>query len=304
MHRIYNPSTNSHMSVAVFLSGSGTNFEALYNEQKRLEKLGYVRHGRIDFVFTDVPECRGVKIADKFGIPTRKLSSEKIFKEFLGLTKATIDGGERAAFDILSLQLMEDTCQPDLICLAGYERWLSPYFVQEYRNKILNAHPGDSSRGYIGLAEVPTANAILNGEGYTRSTIFLVNESKDGGHILVQSHPIHIFTDENSRNLEYVKKYAQQNGLFNVGDFKKIAKEEVEAKEKLDLLLRISREHQSRMKERGDWPSYKFAVHHLIAQGRVSIDGRDVYIDGNKLPSYGFRLDEHQDEFERSGIII
>lgn len=300
---VYDPSSHSPMSVAVFLSGSGTNFEALYNEQKRLKKLGNNSYGEVRFVFTDVPDCRGAGVAHDAGIPTKRLSYKNI-KDSLGIGNVSLNDETREALDILSLYAMEGVVKPDLICLAGYERWLSPHFVREYRNKILNVHPGDSSAGYIGLAEVPTANAILSGEEHTRSTIFLVDESKDGGPILVQSHPIHILTDENSRDLEYVKKYAQQNRIFSVDDFKKIAKEDVEVNERLDLLLRISKDHQGKMKKLGDWPSYKFSVHHLIGRGKVAVDGRDVYVDGNKLPPYGFRLDEHQDEFERSGIVI
>lgn len=304
---VYDPSVRLPMNVAVFLSGSGTNFEALYNEQKRLES-GNTLYGRINFVFSDVPECRGVSTAKGLDIPTKVIDA-KAFNQELEINRSlSLDDPARVAFDALSIYLMEQQIdRPDLICLAGYERWLSPYFVERYRNRILNVHPGDSSKGYIGLGEIPTANAILAGEDYTRSTIFFVDESKDGGPVLVQSHPIPIFDNRNlieTIEIGSLQRYAQQNGFHNVKDFRNAMKEEPGVGSYLDSLLIISRRHQNKMKQLGDWPSYKFAVHHLIAQGRIAIDGRDVYVDGSKLPPYGFRLDEHQDEFEKSGIVI
>jgi hypothetical protein len=51
---------------------------------------------------------------------------------------------------------------------------------------------------------------------------------------------------------------------------------------------------QNELKIKGDWEIYPFAVHDLIAQGRVAVDRRTVYIDGKKIPEYGYRLDEKQ----------
>jgi len=305
---IYDPSISSPMNVAVFLSGRGTNFRELYREQNRLEGLSVPRYGRISFVFSDKPDCEGLATA-KGLILTKTIDSRKFNQglEIKRLADIPLDHPARISFDALSIHMMEQILIPDLVCLAGYERWLSPYFVDRYRSRILNVHPGDTSKGYIGLEEIPTANAILAGEEHTRSTIFLVDESKDGGPVLVQSHPIPIY--DNSNNIEVIeigsiKRYAQQNGFHTVRDFRNAVKEETGVQSYLDSLLIISRRHQEKMKEQGDWPSYKFAVHHLVAQGRVAVDGRDVYVDGNKLPPYGFRLDEHHEEFERSGITI
>ena len=51
------------------------------------------------------------------------------------------------------------------------------------------------------------------------------------------------------------------------------------------------KELQEALKVAGDWKIYPFAVHHLIARGRVKIDGRTVYVDGIKMPEYGHRLE-------------
>jgi hypothetical protein len=45
---------------------------------------------------------------------------------------------------------------------------------------------------------------------------------------------------------------------------------------------------------KGDWEIYPFAVHDLIAQGRVAVEDRVVYVDDKKMPEYGYRLDEHR----------
>jgi hypothetical protein len=51
---------------------------------------------------------------------------------------------------------------------------------------------------------------------------------------------------------------------------------------------------QEILKVSGDWKIYPFAVHDLIAQGRVEIDGRTIYVEGEKMPPYGYRKDEHR----------
>ncbi|MGH7888944.1 MAG: hypothetical protein ACRENF_00145, partial [Thermodesulfobacteriota bacterium] len=63
---LYKPG-NKPMSVAVFVSGSGTNLLALYEEQKKLERSGETNYGRIDLVFSNVPDCIGVERAKELG---------------------------------------------------------------------------------------------------------------------------------------------------------------------------------------------------------------------------------------------
>jgi hypothetical protein len=51
---------------------------------------------------------------------------------------------------------------------------------------------------------------------------------------------------------------------------------------------------QDTLKIAGDWEIYPFAVHELIAKGRVAVDGRAIYVDGKSLPPHGYRPDEHK----------
>jgi hypothetical protein len=47
------------------------------------------------------------------------------------------------------------------------------------------------------------------------------------------------------------------------------------------------------LKVEGDWKIYPFAVHELIAKGRVALDGRTVYIDGVQMPAEGWQVDKY-----------
>ena len=64
--------------------------------------------------------------------------------------------------------------------------------------------------------------------------------------------------------------------------------------ELLDMMELICKNLQEALKVAGDWKIYPFAVHDLIAQGRVQIDGRTVYVDGREMPEYGYRIDEYE----------
>jgi len=248
---IYEPGEGP-MSVAVFLSGSGTNFEAIYEEQKELEDAGERHYGRVDVVYTNVPGCRGAERAKEFGIPVVSLSSKRYFRDIL--EKNPGDEGIRDYYDAASLALVEEVCKPDLIVLAGYNRMLGKVFVSRYRNKILNVHPGDTTKGFIGLGKDPIADAIRAGEKYVKSTIFLVDETLDLGPVLIQSKsiPVGDFTEDRAGKLQEI------------------------------------------MKREGDWLIYRFAVHHLIAKGRVGIDPEDnVYIDKIRMPEEGYQVDRY-----------
>jgi hypothetical protein len=56
------------------------------------------------------------------------------------------------------------------------------------------------------------------------------------------------------------------------------------------LLELICKKLQNQLKKMGDWTIYPFAVHKFIGMGRVAVDCRDVYLDGTKLPVFGYRM--------------
>jgi hypothetical protein len=158
-------------------------------------------------------------------------------------------------------------------------------------------HPGDTTKGYEGLHWVPAAKAILAGDKYLRSTLFIVDKGEDTGPVLVQSKPLNITLTLS--DLETKGERALVKALHLISNFalhKRITTYE-ELAEKADVVMLKQLEHvcsnlQNQLKIHGDWEIYPFAVHDLIAQGKVSVDGRDIYIDGKKMPEHGYRMDE------------
>ncbi len=241
---IFNPA-QSPMSVAVFLSGSGTNFISVYEEQKRLEREGEKPCGRIDAVFTNVPECKGAIKAKEFGIPVLSLSS-KLFFSTLGTNPD--DEAGRDYFDAALVALVEEICKPDLIVLAGYRRRLGGMFLARYKNRVVNLYPGDITKDYLVRGVDASVQAIRAGESTIKCTVYLERENVRFGPALVQSQPI------------------------SLGGFKESDSEAV----------------SERIRSEGEWKIFPYAVHHLIAKGRLGMDKDDnVYLDGNRLGRSG-----------------
>ncbi|MEM7007885.1 MAG: formyltransferase family protein [Thermodesulfobacteriota bacterium] len=183
---IYKPASKP-MSVAVFLSGSGTNFIAIYEEQKRLEKMGDNHFGRIDLVFTNVPGCKGAQIAEEYGVLVADLSSKKFF-ELIG--KDPNDEKARSYYDAAVISLVESMCRPDLIVLAGYRRRLSSLFLNRYRNKVINLYPGDITKEYLVKGVDASVQALRAGERSIKATVYLQRENERFGPSILQSKPI------------------------------------------------------------------------------------------------------------------
>ena len=195
---ICNPG-NEPMSVAVLLSGSGTNFIAIHEEQKRLEKVGEKNYGRIDAVFTNVPNCNGSQIAEEYGIPVISLSSKKYFEL---LNKDPNDDEMRDFYDSAVISALEQICSPDIIVLAGYRRRLGSLFLDRYKNKIVNLYPGDTTKDYLVKGVDAGIQAIRAGEESIKCTVFLQKDNQRFGPALLQSQPISLKSfRENDKNL-------------------------------------------------------------------------------------------------------
>lgn len=88
----------------------------------------------------------------------------------------------RAAHEARILQIL-DEARPDVVCLAGYMRVLSPEFVARYRGRILNIHPSLLPK-YRGAS--PQKRALEAGEGVSGCTVHWVDEGTDTGPIVLQ----------------------------------------------------------------------------------------------------------------------
>jgi len=191
---IHNPGDRP-MSVAVFLSGSGTNFIAIHEEQKRLEKIGEKNYGRIDVVFTNVPNCKGSQIAEEYGIPVADLSSKKYFDL---LNKDPNDDETRDYYDAAVISAVEQICTPDIIVLAGYRRRLGSLFLNRYKNRVINLYPGDTTKDYLLKGVDASVQVLRAGEESIQCTVFLQKENERFGPALLQSKPISLkgFTED------------------------------------------------------------------------------------------------------------
>lgn len=157
------------LNIAVFVSGGGTNLQALIDAQNR----GELQNGKITFVLASNSGAYALKRAEKAGIESAVVSR----KEY----------DSKEAYDIAVLKELENR-NIDLIVLAGFLSILGSELIEKYRNKIINIHPsliplfcGD---GFYGL-KVHEA-VLASGMKVTGATAHFVNEITDGGAIILQ----------------------------------------------------------------------------------------------------------------------
>jgi len=288
---VYDPvRCGEKLTIVCFVSGSGTNYREIV---KRNNNHNYT-------VFTNRPGCGGTAIARENNHQVIVLSHIPYLKAARGKYsqgKIPRNCPERQNFDQQVSQLIESAIgrEPDLICLAGYDQWLSDWMVDRYYPRILNIHPGDTTKGYDGLYWIPSAKAILAGDEAVRSTLFFVDKGEDTGPVLVQSRPLYIASTiaereakgamELSTTLGNIISFAKTNSINTYQAFEEKAGQELKT-----MMEQICLSLQDSLKIAGDWEIYPFGIHSLIAAGRVAIADRTVYIDDQKMPVYGYRM--------------
>lgn len=173
------------LNIAVFVSGGGTNLQALIDAQDR----GEIKNGKITFVLASNENAYALERAKKAGIESTVVN-RKAYD-----TKADYDKAVLKALDGRNI---------DLIVLAGFLSILGEDLINEYKNRIINIHPsliplfcGD---GFYGK-KVHTA--VLNsGMKVTGATAHFVNEITDGGAIILQK-AVPIEQGDNEDILQY-----------------------------------------------------------------------------------------------------
>ncbi len=157
------------MNIAVFVSGGGTNLQALLDAEAR----GEIKNGKITFVLASNENAYALERAKKAGVETAVVS-RKAYD-----SKADYDRAILATLEGRSI---------DLIVLAGFLSILGEDLIKAYRNRIINIHPsliplfcGD---GFYGK-KVHTA-VLASGMKVTGATAHFVNEITDGGAIILQ----------------------------------------------------------------------------------------------------------------------
>ena len=154
--------------IAVFVSGGGTNLEALLKAQES----GAIPHGEIVLVCASNETAYALTRAANHGVPGVAVPKKQMTQE---------------AFEAaLNEKLAE--YRVDVIILAGFLSILSADFVKQWPDRILNVHPSlipsFCGKGMYGL-KVHEA-ALAKGVKVTGATVHLVNEIPDGGRILLQ----------------------------------------------------------------------------------------------------------------------
>ena len=124
-------------------------------------------------VISNKSNAKGLAIAKKMGVQTVVIDSSK-YK------------GKRLQFDkeiIATLRKYNVTPTNGLVCLAGFMRIISPHFIKEYKNKILNIHPA-LLPAFPGLDA--QKQAMEFGAKYSGCTVHFVDEGVDTGPIIIQ----------------------------------------------------------------------------------------------------------------------
>ena len=288
---VYDPiKSGKRMTIVCFVSGSGTNYREIVAKN----------HNHNYIVFTNRPGCGGVAIARANKHEVIELSHIPYLRDAgkrYGSGNVPRNCPERVEYEQELCRLVEGSIgrEPDLICLAGYDQWLTDWMVDKYYPRILNVHPGDTTKGYDGLHWVPSAKAILAGDEVIRSTLFFVDKGEDTGPVLVQSEPVNIA--QTIDKLELGRTEILLEGLYQVTSFATVHDinnyegfEEKAGEELFTVMEHLCKKLQDTLKVAGDWKIYPFAVHNLIAQGRVQVDGKTVYVDSKEMPEYGYRM--------------
>jgi phosphoribosylglycinamide formyltransferase-1 len=150
--------------IGVLLSGRGSNFEALADSVA----AGRIPNAEIALVISNREAAVGIERAKARGIAARVIPSK---------------GLERETYDRLVVAALREA-NVDLVCLAGYMRLLSPYFVAAFPQTILNIHPS-LLPSFPGLEA--QKQALDYGVKFAGCTVHFVDENLDAGPILLQS---------------------------------------------------------------------------------------------------------------------
>ena len=160
--------TQRVIPIAVFASGSGSNFKAIHTAIKNGEI-----NGRITLVLSNNPKCGAIIFAEAEGIETSILNGKRY---------PTQEVYNQALTDLLKQYDVE------LILLAGYMKMIPDIIVDLFDKRIMNIHPAllpqFGGKGYYGL-NVHQA-VIKAGKRETGATVHFVNKIYDQGPILIQ----------------------------------------------------------------------------------------------------------------------
>jgi phosphoribosylglycinamide formyltransferase-1 len=150
-------------NLGILISGRGSNLEAIANNIAN----GTIHDARISVVISNRESAGGLEVARRFNIETAAIPSQ---------------GKKREEHDHEVVAALQKN-NVHLVCLAGYMRLLSPWFVRQFPRRILNIHPS-LLPAFPGLEAQEQAFAY--GVKVTGCTVHFVDEELDHGPIIVQ----------------------------------------------------------------------------------------------------------------------
>jgi phosphoribosylglycinamide formyltransferase-1 len=188
--------------IGVLLSGRGSNFEALADSVS----AGRIPNAEISIVISNKSGAPGLERAAARNIPSCAIPSK---------------GLEREAYDRQVAAVLHEY-KVDLICLAGYMRLLSPFFVAAFPQRILNIHPS-LLPSFPGLES--QKQALDYGVKFAGCTVHFVDENLDAGPIILQSAVPVLDSDDECTLSERILKeehriYTQAVKIILEGNYK------------------------------------------------------------------------------------
>ncbi len=190
-------------AVAVLVSGSGSNLQAIIDASERGEIPC-----RVGIVISNKADAYGLVRAKKHGIPTETVSHK--------------DYATREEFDARLVDIIRRS-GAELVCLAGFMRVLTPAFVRAFPDRILNIHPAllPAFPGTHGPRQ-----ALDYGVKFSGCTVHLLDEGVDTGPIVVQA-VVPVYDDDTEETLaarilkQEHRIYPMAIRLFFRGDLKR-----------------------------------------------------------------------------------
>ncbi|MFT6077075.1 MAG: phosphoribosylglycinamide formyltransferase-1 [Myxococcota bacterium] len=152
------------IKTAILISGRGSNMQALVNAAKNPEYPA-----QISLVISNKENAAGLEFATQNGIKTAFINHK--------------DFSNREEFDReVSKTISENDCQ--IVCLAGFMRLVSAWFVNQYQGKMINIHPSilPNFKGVQAVEDALEAKATKTG-----CTTHFVSEEMDSGKIIMQA---------------------------------------------------------------------------------------------------------------------
>lgn len=176
-------------NIAVLVSGNGSNLQALIDavQAKTLDE-------NIHLVLSNRPGVRALERAAQAGIPAQCINHH--------------DFESREAFDQALIKTMKGA-GIELVVLAGFDRLLTPAFIQAFPDQIINVHPA-LLPAFPGLHSAQ--QALDYGAKITGVTVHFVDEGMDTGSIILQE-PVEI-TDEDTEDSLLTKIHAVEHRLL------------------------------------------------------------------------------------------